>query len=495
MTTYLKSIRKKYAVCYSCKNIFCAPSNANKTPVCSECKKKGLKNPTSIKAMSEKAKEKVKQTNLEKYGVESHNQRQEVKEKKRKVFQKKYGVDAPAQAQKIKEKIRQTNLENYGTEWVTQSEIFKQKSLQTHRKKYGVDNFSQTEEFKTMAQNFEVDHEKIARKNRENFKNKRLPDLLKKLNISLLSEYIGATEDYKFQCLKCKTIFTNSWANVLQYYKCPTCFPRYQHWSVAEKEIAEYIKTIIPNKIILNNRKILNGKELDIYIPDLKLAFEYNGLYWHSENVGFPPEYHLTKSNMCRDKNINLIHIYEDEWRDETKKIITKNKIKCLLNPKIFSNFEIMPINQKTFIDFCTINLQETNEANNYYGLYTAGEFVSVIGITKNKILTFSTNNKYSKLLCLKCFINYLNFTKIFLHIDLNWDNYNIVTKLGFKPYNNINIGFTYRRQTKNGWQLLNENIAKKLVSKSGLEEFEYCNKFYWNKLWDCGNMIFVKTK
>ena len=66
-----------------------------------------------------------------------------------------------------------------------------------------------------------------------------------------------------------------------------------------------------------NNRKIINPKELDIYIPDLKLAIEFNGTYWHAEERQHNIYVHREKSIICHNLNIRLIHIFEFEDLDE----------------------------------------------------------------------------------------------------------------------------------------------------------------------------------
>lgn len=83
--------------------------------------------------------------------------------------------------------------------------------------------------------------------------------------------------------------------------------------SNGELEVVDYINTIYDGIIETHNRKILNGKELDIYLPDLNLAIEFNGLYWHSE-LHKDKSYHYDKWKLCKDKDITLIQIYEDEW-------------------------------------------------------------------------------------------------------------------------------------------------------------------------------------
>ena len=73
--------------------------------------------------------------------------------------------------------------------------------------------------------------------------------------------------------------------------------------SSPETEIANYIASLIGEEnIIKNDRNCLNGKEIDIYIPSLKIGFEYDGLYWHSEAGGKFQNYHLNKTELAESK-------------------------------------------------------------------------------------------------------------------------------------------------------------------------------------------------
>lgn len=63
----------------------------------------------------------------------------------------------------------------------------------------------------------------------------------------------------------------------------------------------------------IQNKKILGKQELDIYVPSIKLAIEYNGNFYHCIEHNKSIDYHLNKSILCRQQNIRLIHIYEFE--------------------------------------------------------------------------------------------------------------------------------------------------------------------------------------
>ena len=120
---------------------------------------------------------------------------------------------------------------------------------------------------------------------------------------------------------------------------CPKCLDNFS--SKPEKEISEYIKTFYNKKIIRNDRTIIlneytnNYLELDIYLPDINLAIEFNGIYYHSDEMiknrtnnifKSAEEYHKYKSDKCNDKNIKLIHIDEQEWIDDKNSVLNNIK-------------------------------------------------------------------------------------------------------------------------------------------------------------------------
>ncbi|MDE5888940.1 MAG: DUF723 domain-containing protein, partial [Bacilli bacterium] len=95
-----------------------------------------------------------------------------------------------------------------------------------------------------------------------------------------------------------------------------------------EKDVFKYCSKLNQN-IEENVRNIISPYELDIYLPDYKLAIEYNGLLWHSEKYGKDRNYHLNKLELCNQQGINLIQIFEDEYLEH--KDIVLSKIKHIL--------------------------------------------------------------------------------------------------------------------------------------------------------------------
>ena len=132
--------------------------------------------------------------------------------------------------------------------------------------------------------------------------------------------------------------FEISYGELIHYKErhigCPKC--SMAGYSLAEKEIVEFIKTFYNYKIEENNRNIILNEysghylEIDIYLPDIKLAIEFNGIYWHSDEsvskrIGFNSikEYHQYKTNKCEEQGIKLLHIDEQEWLNNKNSVLT----------------------------------------------------------------------------------------------------------------------------------------------------------------------------
>lgn len=112
--------------------------------------------------------------------------------------------------------------------------------------------------------------------------------------------------------------------------------------SILEQEIYEYIRSIYKDTLYKNNRTVIYPLELDFFLPKLNLAIEVNGMYWHSNHYK-DVEYHFTKSKLCKDKNIRLIHIYEWEWNTN------KEEIKTIIYNAIYEQSTFRQIDTNTF--------------------------------------------------------------------------------------------------------------------------------------------------
>lgn len=95
---------------------------------------------------------------------------------------------------------------------------------------------------------------------------------------------------------------------------CPTCAGRN---SAGERELAEYVQSLLPGvEIHRADRTVITPKEIDIFIPNMGIGIEYNGLYWHSEKCGKDRSYHVQKLHAARAAGVRLLTVWEDDWRD-----------------------------------------------------------------------------------------------------------------------------------------------------------------------------------
>ncbi|MEE3344816.1 MAG: hypothetical protein VZS44_12030 [Bacilli bacterium] len=97
--------------------------------------------------------------------------------------------------------------------------------------------------------------------------------------------------------------------------------------------------------VIQTDRNIIKPLELDIYIPKLKLAIEYNGCYFHSIEMGTDKKYHLNKSLLCREQGIRLVHIYDfEDFNQQCNLILDLLKGIDNYNPNDFNKNNLIDI-------------------------------------------------------------------------------------------------------------------------------------------------------
>lgn len=105
---------------------------------------------------------------------------------------------------------------------------------------------------------------------------------------------------------------------------CPTCWAQ-SYSSKAERELGDFVAGL-HSAVERCYRKLPGVSEVDLYLPGLSLAFEYNGVFWHSEGrVG--RTLHLRKWQACAKAGVRLVQIWEDDWlvrRDIVERMIRR---------------------------------------------------------------------------------------------------------------------------------------------------------------------------
>jgi hypothetical protein len=146
----------------------------------------------------------------------------------------------------------------------------------------------------------------------------------------LSTTYDGAFSKLKIKCPK-GHVFYMRHNNFQQGQRCPECNKNFVT-SRGEKEVLEVVKGLIKDSVVPNDKtQIVNPVtnrylELDIWIPSLRKAIEYNGEYWHKKRV----ERDAIKVKQCEKCNIDLLTISDKEWKNN--KTYWKTYIKEWLN-------------------------------------------------------------------------------------------------------------------------------------------------------------------
>ena len=274
-----------------------------------------------------------------------------------------------------------------------------------------------------------------------------------------------------------------------------------------EKEITNFILSLNID-FVENDRLILNGKELDIFIPSHNIAIEYNGLYWHSEEY-IDNEYHLSKTQECDKLGIQLIHIFEDEWLH--KKEIVKSRIKNILGltpNRIYGRKTIIKeISSKEVKRYLNENhIQGNVNSKINLGLYYNDELVSLMTFSGlRKVLGNKSSENIYELLrfcnklnttviggadkLLKHFIKNYSPKEIISYADKRWSKGNLYEKLGFEFIHDSKPSYFY---------IINKNreyrfkYRKDILVKEGYDsnksehQIMLDRKIY--RIYDCGN-------
>ncbi len=394
----------------------------------------------------------------------------------------KYGVSHPMMSDVTQAKARKTNLKRYGVEFLQQSPEMQERSRKTLLEKYGVNHISKAEIIRMKTSKISSDDNYI--------------------------KYIGDNESL-FICDICDNEFYIRNDNYYTRTKsgialCTICNPIGDSQSIKEKMLSEFITSIYGGEIIQSYR---DGLEIDVYLPELNLGFEFNGLYWHSEKYK-DKNYHLDKTKYFRERGIRIIHIWEDDWVN--KRDILKSQISNLVGST--TNRIFARKCKVGYIDNCTKflndnHVQGVDRSVVKIGLFYNGELVSVMTFNRlegrksmlegewnlsrfcNKI-GYSIIGGASKLL--KNFIKDNNATRIISYADCDWSVGNLYEVLGFTLLDESGPDYKY---VVDGLRRHKQNYKKSNLGIQGgkVTEKQHMTSLGYYRIWDCGKIKFEK--
>lgn len=317
---------------------------------------------------------------------------------------------------------------------------------------------------------------------------------------TLLSEYTKAEDKITVKHNECGHIWS---VTARQFYssgsRCPHCA---KLASYQEKSVLEFVKSVYTGEIIENDRSLISPHELDIYIPEHRLAIEYNGTFWHS-SIYKDKNYHYNKSKLCEEAGVRLIHIYEYEWLNERQRPILENIIKGALG-----------LNQTIYARKCNIIIKQSKEMRDFFNInniqgFRPGKFAICLEYNNEIVMSYLIGSAYfgkgkyeyevirgatklginvvggaSKIW--KYFISNYNPKNCVYYIDYNYFNGNSMSNLPDMEYIKTQASFkNYFVDTK---EVKNRNPYKNKEIK------ELYNKGKVLKIYNAGTKVYVWT-
>jgi hypothetical protein len=334
-------------------------------------------------------------------------------------------------------------------------------------------------------------------------------DRIVESSLVLLNEI--SDDVFRLRCDICEYEFTRSpqmFHNCRFHTKiCDQCHPT-SKISNAENDLAEFIsQNIYSGPMLRSDYEIISPLELDIVLPELKIAIEYCGLYWHSELAGKTRWYHRSKLELCEKAGYRLITVFEDEWVN--KRPIVESMLRNVLgktNQRVFARkCEVRELDDVT--EFLNENhIQGRGRSSVKYGLFHEGELISVMtficGEVSRKVSGWDMNRFATKIgynvvggasKLFKAFVKGYQPGVVISYADLRWGTGNVYGHVGF-----VNAGNT----VPNYWYFKTNDIVrrhrfglrKQAHEPKDVTEADLRYSEGWNRIWDCGHAKWVWT-
>jgi len=464
----------------------------------------------------ESTKEKIKQTNLEKYGVDNpfkskdFNKKYHVKKsQKAQVIQKPKHILTQSEIEERKLKRKQSNLLKYGTEWPQQSDIVKEKIRKTNIERYGGPApIYNAEVKKNIFKNKSLGLNIKCNRNKYDFDIMQNKEKLLEVILSIPKE--NRTLNILSEELQYDKTYVD--AKILEF-GLSDYVTKISSRSYYEDELVKFLNSIgITDNIELNNKTILSGKEIDIYLPDFQLGIEFNGNYWHCDlqekmqDNGGRSLYHQNKSLEALKNGVFLYHIFEYEWNNEELKNKILNHLKTILNRntiKVYArNCQIKEISNIIKRDFLNLHhIQGNDNSQINLGLYYNDDLVSVMTFCKARFTT-SCNWELSRF-CSKTDLNVCGgANKLFKYFLDNYVknnetivSYSNIAKTTGKVYEKMGFEFSNISQPNYvWWNSMKHDVLSRYQTRMKNETIVMHEKAY-HRICDCGNKVWIYTK
>jgi hypothetical protein len=319
------------------------------------------------------------------------------------------------------------------------------------------------------------------------------------------TEYINTNTKVEITCPEHGSFWQTPSNHLHLKHGCPKCVAVKE--SNGEKELVSFVMSLTSEEVILHDRSLLGRSEVDIYIPSLKVAFEYNGMYWHSDiHDRITRNYHYNKWKQLSDQGIRLISVYENVWKDRNDQIksIIRNALGTNPDKVAARKCDIKRIDngRQFFIDN---HIQGYARSSDTYGLFYGDNLVAALSISKPRfrndfdweIIRFATNlnttviGGYSRLL------NHVFKMHPGSYISYSNNDYytgSTYQAAGFENVGQTGPGYFYWK----GGSGIPFSIKTRFQARNrdkSIPEDVYMKSVGYLRIFDCGNTVWTKEK
>lgn len=297
-----------------------------------------------------------------------------------------------------------------------------------------------------------------------------------------------------------------TYVRVRDEQSCPTCSAKLKI-SRPEKYLQNYLGEL--GVVFSSNvRNIIEG-ELDIYIPSKNIAIEFNGVYWHSTKVRSDPNYHKNKTDACRNLGIQLIHIWEDDYKRDPELIhgMLKHKLGVSDEKRVYArNTVVREISSEVAREFLEKNhIQGYGAGSIRLGMYVknSDELVAVTTLKRHE--NTLTLERYATSVILpggqSKFLKYIDsnieYKKVITFADYTVSDGSLYEKTGWTLDGIIPPDYKYvingERVHKFNYRLKRFREDPSLEFREGLTEKELATLNNLPRIYDAGKARYVR--
>jgi hypothetical protein len=463
-----------------------------------------------------------KKTNIEKYGVDNPFKSKEIQAKRDATCISKYGVpkvsESPTVMQIIKQKQAETCMRKYGVEFAQQHPLIKEKMAKAWSSYSGNHPFSdpncRKKREESLLAKWGVKHPilspEIEKKCRAGF-----ADTIQKQRQEKISAYPELSDAVWLEknindigCVGTAKLIGVGISYVKEAVKEFNITITGKRRSIFEKQVCDFIRQHYQGELITNCKEL--GSEIDILLPELKLAIECNGAYWHSELNGRGKDFHNKKTLLAAEQNYHLIHIWDYDWTNN--KELIKSRLKSLLK-----------VNKVMGARKCTVEVLTTEVAKEFFnknhiqgscqssirlGLVYDGTILAAMTFGKSRfnkqveyellryanVCEYSIAGGASKLF--NYFIKHYSPKSVISYSDRSFNKGKLYEVLNFKFTHSSPPAYYY---TKNYSQLesrvkFQKHKLNKLLEifDSSLSEWDNMQINGYDRIWDCGTDVWL---